>query len=78
MTDLSLACCVPIKKRQNSLSGSANLVKGVNVIDMRTKWFGYFRKFELSRVNLSHGSQTWFELSGVSRNQGFKKLGVEV
>ena len=33
------------------LSGSANLFKGVNVIDIRTKWFGNFRRFELSRVN---------------------------
>ena len=77
MTDLWLACCV-IKMRENSLSGSANLFKGVNVIDMRTKGFGYFRKFELSRVNLSHGSQNWFELSGVSRNQEFEKLGLEL
>ena len=36
--------------RENSLSGSANLFKGVNAI-------GNFRRFELSRVNLSHGSQ---------------------
>ena len=41
MTDLWLACCV-IKMRENSLSGSANLFKGVNVIDIRTKWFGDF------------------------------------
>ena len=73
MADLWLACCV-IKTRENSLSGSANLFKGVNVIDTRTKWFGNFRRFELSRVNLSHGSQNWFELSGVSRNRGFRKI----
>ena len=77
MTDLWLACCV-IKMRENSLSRSANLFKGVNVIDIRTKWFGNFRRFELSRVNLSHGSQNWFKLSGVSRNQGFKKSGVKL
>ena len=64
--------------RENNLSGSANLFKGVDVIDMRTKGFGYFRKFELSRVNLSHGSQNWFELSGFSRNQEFEKLGLEL
>ena len=34
MTDLWLACGV-IKMRENSLSGGANLFKGVNVIDMR-------------------------------------------
>ena len=62
--------------RENSLSGSANLFKGVNVIVIRIKWFGNFRRFELSRVNLSHGSQNWLELSGVSRNRGFEKSGV--
>ena len=36
MTDLWLACCV-IKMRDNSLSGSFNLFKDVNVIDIRTK-----------------------------------------
>ena len=64
--------------RENNLSGSANLFKGVDVIDMRTKGFGYFRKFELSRINLSHGSQNWFELSGISRNQEFEKLVLEL
>ena len=48
-----------------------NLFKGVDVIDIRTKWFGNFRRFELSRVSLAHGSQNWFELSGVSRNRGW-------
>ena len=70
MTDLRLACCV-IKMRGNILSGSDNLFNGVNVIEVRTKWFGNFRRFELSRVNLSHRSQNLSELSGVSRNQGF-------
>ena len=28
---------------ENSLYGSANFIKGVNVIDIRTKWFGNFR-----------------------------------
>ena len=41
MTDLWLACCV-IKMQENSLSGSVNLFKGVNVIDIRSKWFGNF------------------------------------
>ena len=77
MTDLWLACCV-IKMRENSLSGSANLFNGVNIINIRTKWFGNFRRFELSRVNLSHWSQNWFELSGVSRNRGFEKSGVKL
>ena len=53
MTDGFVACCV-IKRRENSLSGSVNLVNGVNVSDVRTKWFRNFRRFELSRVNLSH------------------------
>ena len=64
--------------QENSLSGSVNLFKGVNVIDICTKWFGNFHRFELLRVNLSHGSQNWFELSGVSRNLGFKKSGVKL
>ena len=51
MTDLRLACCV-IKMRENSLSGSANLFKGVNVIDIRTKWFGNFRRFEPKLVRV--------------------------
>ena len=77
MTDLLRPCCVT-KMRENSLSGSANLFKAVNVIDIRTKWFGNFRRFELSRVNLSQGSQNWFELSEVSRNRGFEKSGVKL
>ena len=57
--------------RENSLSGSVNLFKGVNVIDVRTKCFRNFRRFELSRVNLSHGfSQNWFEKSRVRENGG--------
>ena len=74
MTDLWLACCA-IKMRENSLSGSVSLFKGVNVIDIRTKWFRNFHRFELSMVNLSHGSQTWFEISGGSGNRGFEKTG---
>ena len=77
MTDLWLACCV-IKVRENSLSESVNLFKDVNVIKIRTKWFGNFRRFEFSRVNLTHESQNWFELSGVSRNRGFEKSGAEL
>ena len=69
MTDLWPACCV-IKMRENSLSESANLFKDVNVIEIRTKWFGNFRRFELSRVNWTHGSQNWFELSGVREIEG--------
>ena len=66
--------------RGNSFSRSANLFKDVNVIDIPTKWFGNFHRFELSRVNLPHRirSQNWFELSGVSRIQGFEKLGVKL
>ena len=30
-----------------------------------------FARFELSRVNLPHESQNWFELSGISRNRGW-------
>ena len=73
MADLWIACCV-IKILENSLSGSVNLFKGVNVIDIRTKWLGDFCTFELSRVNLSHGNQNWFELSGVSRNRVYTTL----
>ena len=55
-----------------------NLFKGVDGIDIRTKRFGNFRRFELSRVNLPHGSQNWFNLSGVSRNRGSEKSGVKL
>ena len=54
------------------------LFKVVNLIDIRTKYFGNFRWFEVSRVNLSHGSQNWFELSGFSRNRGFEKSWVKL
>ena len=77
MTDGFVACCV-IKMRENSLIASVNSFNGVNVIDVRTKWFRNFRRFELSRVNLSHGSQNQFELSGVSRNRGFEKSGMKL
>ena len=36
----------------------------MDVIDIRTKLFQNFRRFELSRVNLSHGKKKWFEKSG--------------
>ena len=55
-----------------------NLFKGVKLIDIRTKYFGNFRRLEVSRVNLSHGSQNWFDISGVSRNRGFEKSGVKL
>ena len=55
-----------------------NLFKGVNEIDIRSKWFGNFRRFELTRVNFSHGRQNWFELSEVSRNRGLEKSGVKL
>ena len=77
MSDGFVACCV-IKMRENSLSGIANFFRGVNLIDVRTKWFRNFRRFELLRVNLSHGSQNWFELSGVSRNREFEKSGMKL
>lgn len=47
MTDGFMACCV-IKIRENNLPGSVNLFKGVNVIDIRTKWFRNFRRFEFN------------------------------
>ena len=55
-----------------------NSFKGVIVIDIHTKWLGNFRRFGLSRVNLSHGSQNWFQLSGVSRKRGFENSGVKL
>ena len=55
-----------------------NSFKGVNVIDIHTKWLGNFRRFELSRVNLSHEIQNWFVLSGVSRKRGFENSGVKL
>ena len=42
----------------------------MNVIDIGIKWFRNFRRLELSRINLSHGSQNWFESSRVLRNRG--------
>ena len=67
-----------IKIKENSLSESVTLFKGLDVIDIRTKLLQKFRRFELSKVNLSHGKKNWFELSGVSRNQGFEKSGVKL
>ena len=67
---------VPVAFAQ--IIGVPNLFKGVNVIDICTKWFGNFRRIELSRVNLSHRSQNWFELSGVSTNPGFEKSRVKL
>ena len=37
--------------QENSLSGIVNLFKGMNVIDVHTKWFRNFCRFELLRVN---------------------------
>ena len=73
-TDLRLACCV-IKMRENSLVGSANLFKGVNVIDIRTKWSGIFPRFELSRVSptgtkIGSSYREFREIEG-SRNRGW-------
>ena len=62
--DRFVACLFVIKMRENSLSESANLFRDVNVIEIHTKWFGNFSRFELSRVSLTHRSQNWFELSG--------------
>ena len=64
-----------IKIKENSLSESVNLFKGLDVIDIRTKLFRQFRRFELSRVNLSHGKKIgssyreFREIEG-SRNRG--------
>ena len=55
-----------------------NLFQGVNLVDIHTKYFRNFRRFEVSRVNLSRVSQNWLELSGVSRNRGFEKSGVKL
>ena len=55
-----------------------NLFKGVNLIDTSTEYFENFRRFEASRVNLPHGSQNWFDISGVSRNRGFEKSRVKL
>ena len=50
----------------------------MNVIDIRTTGNFRLRRFELSRVNLPHERQNWFELSGVSRIRGFEKPGVKL
>ena len=60
-----------IKIKENSLSESVNLFKGLDVIDIRTKLFRQFRRFVPREKN-------WFELSGVSRNRGFEKSGVKL
>ena len=55
--------------QEKSLSGSVNLLKGVNLIDIHTKCFQNFIRFSLSRVNLSQRS---FELSR------FQQIGGEI
>ena len=50
-------------------------IKGENVINIYPKWFGNFRWFELSGVNLSHGSQNKFESF---ENRAFEKSGVKL
>ena len=50
-----------------------NLFKGVNLIDIRTKYFGNFRRFEVSRVNLSHGSQIGSSRS-ISLGSSYRKF----
>ena len=59
--------------QENSLSGIVNLFKGMNVIDVHTKWFQNFCRFELLRVNFVPREPKL----GVSRNQGFEKSGVK-
>ena len=61
--------------RENSLPESANLFKDVNVIEICTKWFGNVRIFKLSRVNLTYGSQNWFELSKFREIEGSRNRG---
>ena len=70
MTDGFVACWV-IKMRENSLSGSVNFFKGVNVIDICTKWFRNFHRFELSRVNFVPQEPKLVRVIG-----SFKKLRV--
>ena len=77
MTDLWLPCCV-IKMRENSLSGSANLFKGVNVIDISTKWFGNFRRFELSRVKFVPGKPKLVRVIGSSEKSRVREIGGKI
>ena len=60
-----MACCV-IKMRENSLSGSVNLFKGMNVIDIRTKWLRNFRR---SGAKICSSYREFREIEG-SRNRG--------
>ena len=64
-----------IKIRHNSLSGSVNFFKGVNVIDIRSTWFRNFGRFKLSRVSLSHGSQNWLSYREFREIEGLRNRG---
>ena len=69
MTDLWLACCV-IKMRENSFSGSANLLKGVNVIDICTV------VWKFSQVRVIEGESVPREPKLVRVVGSFEKLRV--
>ena len=77
MTDLWLACCV-IKIWENSLSASVNLFKGMDVIDIHTKLFRNFCRFELSRVNLSHGKKKLVRVIGSFEKSRVREIGGEI
>ena len=64
--------------RENSLSGSVNLFKGVNIIDVHPKWFRNFRRFKLSRVNFVRREPKLVRVIGSFENQGFEKLEVKL
>ena len=63
MTDLWLACCV-IKMRETRLSGSANLLKGVNVIDIHTlSCLEIFAGPSYRRsINVPREPKVWFKI----------------
>ena len=55
-----------------------NFFKGVNLIDIRTKYFGNFRRFEVSRVNLSHGSLKLVRVIGSFEKSRVREIGGEI
>ena len=64
--------------RENSLSGSVNLFKGVNIIDVHSKWFRNFRRFKLSRVNFVRREPKLVRVIGSFEKSRVREIGGEI
>ena len=63
---------------RTQLIRSVNLFKDVGVIDIRTKLFRNFRRFELSRVNLSHGKKKLDRVIGSFEKSRVREIGDDL